>query len=80
MDAQRDAAKIDLMTSNEILQQYKIQLKDQDPQLAEYLESQTSQAYIDVLQKQIADLQMNKDLAMANKNPNIDVTEKINSL
>ena len=45
----------------------------------EYLESQTSQAYIDVLQKQIADLQMNKDLALANKNPNIDITAKINS-
>ena len=79
LDAQRDAAKIDLMTSNEILQQYKIQLKDQNPKLAEYLESQTSQAYIDVLQKQIAELQMNKDLALAIKNPNIDVTEKINS-
>ena len=29
LDAERDAAKIDLMTSNGILQQYKIQLKDQ---------------------------------------------------
>ncbi len=79
LDAQRDAAKIDLMSSSEMLQQYKGQLKDQNPKLAEYLDSQTSQAYIDVLQKQIADLQMNKDLALAIKNPNIDVTEKINT-
>ncbi len=79
LDAERDATKIDLMTSNEVLQQYKIKLKDQDPRLAEYLDSQTSQAYIDVIQKQIAELQMNRDLAMANKNPNIDVTAKINN-
>ena len=79
LDAQRDAAKIDLVTSSEMLVQYKTQLKNNDPQLADYLESQTSQAYIDVLQKQIAELQMNKDLAMANSNANIDVTEKINS-
>ena len=77
LDAQRDAAKIDLMTSNEVLNQYKNEVKKQDPQLAEYLESQTSQAYIDVLQKQIAELLMNRDLAMANKNPNVDVSSKV---
>ncbi|MCH7724706.1 MAG: polysaccharide biosynthesis tyrosine autokinase [Bacteroidetes bacterium] len=77
LDAQRDAVRIDLMTSNEVLNSYKNTVKKQDPQLAEYLESQTSQAYIDVLQKQIAELQMNRDLAMANKNPNIDVSAKM---
>ena len=78
LDVQRDATKIDLMTSDEILNEYRDQVKKQNPQLAEYLESQTSQAYIEVLQKQIAELQMNRDLAMANKNPNIDATKKIN--
>ena len=77
LDAQRDAAKIDLITSNEVLNQYKIEVKKQNPQLVEYLESQTSQAYIDVLQKQIAELQMSRDLAMANKSPNVDVTYKM---
>ena len=77
---ERDAAKIELMSSNEMLySNIKIQLKNTDPQLAAYLESQTSQAYIDALQKQIAELQMNRDLALANKNSNIDVTAKINS-
>src|ERR1035437_10222960 len=72
LDAQRDAAKIDLMTSNGVLSQYKKEISNQDPYLANYLESQTSQAYIDVLQKQIAELQMNRDMAMANKSSNLD--------
>jgi tyrosine-protein kinase Etk/Wzc len=78
LDAQRDAAKIDLMTSKGVLDQYKKEIGNQNPYLANYLESQTSQAYIDVLQKQIAELQMNRDMAMANKSPNMDVSVKIN--
>jgi tyrosine-protein kinase Etk/Wzc len=77
LDAQRDAAKIDLMTSNEVLNQYKNELKKQDPHLAEYLESQTSKAYIEALQKQIAELQMNRDLALANRNSKLDVSAKV---
>jgi capsular exopolysaccharide synthesis family protein len=77
LDAQRDAAKIDLMTSNGVLAQYKKEVSNQDPYLANYLESQTSQAYIDVLQKQIAELQMNRDMAMGNKNSNMDLSVKI---
>src|ERR1035437_5952882 len=76
LDAQRDAAKIDLMTSNGILDQYKKEISNQNPYLVNYLESQTSQAYIDVLQKQIAELQMNRDMAMANKS-SMDVSVKI---
>ena len=77
LDVERDATKIDLMTSSEILNQYKNELKKQDPHLVDYLENQTSQAYINVLQKQIAELQMNRDLGMANKSSRIDVSEKI---
>ena len=77
LDAQRDAAKVDLFTSNEILKQYKKEISEQDPQLVDYLESQTSQTYIAALQKQITELQMNKDMALSNKNPNVDVTDKI---
>ena len=77
LDSQRDALKIDLMTSDAVLNQYKSEIKKQDPRLADYLESQSSQAYIDVLQKQIAELQVNKDLAMTHKNENIDVTLKV---
>jgi len=78
LDAQRDAAKIDLMTSNGVLDQYKKEISNQNPYIVNYLESQTSQAYIDALQKQIAELQMNRDMAMANKSTNMDISGKIN--
>ena len=55
--------KIDLKTSNEALSQYKSQIIKLDPKLVAYLENQASQAYIEVLQKQIAEIQVNRDLA-----------------
>lgn len=77
LDTERDATKIDLMTSNEVLTQYRKQLQKQDPQLANYLEGQTSQAYITALQQQLAELETTKDLALSNKNPKLNVSEKV---
>ncbi len=77
LDAQKQAVKIELMTSNEVLKQYKFFLKKQDPQLVEYLESQTSQAYINALQQQLAELQVNRDIAMSIKSPDVDVSSKV---
>ena len=76
-EAKLNAAKIDCMASGNILKQYKDELKKQDPRMANYLESLTSETYIEALQKQLAELQINKDLALANTNPRIDVTAKI---
>ena len=67
LDAQKQSVKIDLMTSNEVLNQYKSFLRKQDPQLVEYLESQTSQAYISALQQQLADLQINQGYRYVDK-------------
>ena len=77
LDAQKEATKIDLMTSNEILKQYKYFLNNQDPHLVQYLENQSSQAYITALQQQLAELQVNRDLAISIKNPNVDISNKI---
>ena len=77
LDAQKQAIKMELLTSNEVLKQYKFFLKKQDPQLVEYLESQTSQAYISALQMQIAELQVNRDIAMSIKSSNVDVASKV---
>ena len=78
LDAQKDGTKIDLLTSNEILNQYKKEIGEQDPHLVDYLESISSQGYIDALQKQITEYQMNKDLALSNKSPNMDISSKLN--
>src|SRR5690554_4399629 len=76
-EAQKNAAQIELMASDEVLLQYKEELKKQDPGLADYLESVTSEAYITALQQQLAALQINKDMALANKKSKIDISEKI---
>lgn len=76
-EAQKSAAKIELMASDEVLRQYKEELKRQDPKLAEYLESLTSETYITALQNEISQLQINKDLALAKVEPGIDITAKI---
>ncbi len=76
-EAKLNAAKIEYMASTNILSQYKEELKKQDPRMANYLESLTSETYIEALQKQLAELQINKDLALANINSKIDVTAKI---
>lgn len=76
-EAQKNAAKIDLMASNEILKQYKDELVKQDPRLADYLESATSETYITALQNEIAQLQLNKDLALAKVDPDIDISAKV---
>ena len=76
-EARMNAAKIDYTASTNVLRQYKDELKKQDPRMADYLESLSSKAYIDALQKQLAELQINKDLALANANSKIDVDAKI---
>lgn len=76
-DAQKNAAKIDLMASDEVLKQYKDELIKQDPRLADYLESATSETYITALQNEIAQLQLNKDLALAKVDPGIDISSKV---
>ncbi|MEJ2614214.1 MAG: polysaccharide biosynthesis tyrosine autokinase, partial [Ignavibacteriaceae bacterium] len=76
-EAKMNANKIDYLASSNILRQYKDELKKQDPRMANYLESLTSETYINALQKQLAELQINKDLALANTNGKIDVSAKI---
>ncbi|HSW54530.1 MAG TPA: polysaccharide biosynthesis tyrosine autokinase [Ignavibacteriaceae bacterium] len=77
LDAQKQATRIELTTSNEVLKQYKFFLRKQDPQLVDYLENQTSQAYISALQEQLAELQVKRDLALSVKSSNIDVSGKV---
>ncbi|MGQ9799570.1 MAG: hypothetical protein ACUVRG_09840 [Ignavibacterium sp.] len=55
-EAQRNAVRIELLASNEILSKYKDELQKQDPRLVDYLESAASESYIKALQEQIAEL------------------------
>lgn len=76
-EAQKNAVQIELEASNEILKQYKNELQQQDPKLADYLASATSETYIKALQDQIAELQIRRDLAMAKADPKADFTTQL---
>ncbi|MBZ0200276.1 MAG: hypothetical protein K8H86_10435, partial [Ignavibacteriaceae bacterium] len=71
-EANKNAADIDLAVSNKVLSEYKSELAKQSPQMAEYLESMSNEAYFTALQEQLAKLKVNKDLALANKNSKVD--------
>ena len=75
-DAQKNAANVDLMTSEKILSNLKHQLAQQDPKLADYLKSLSSQTYITALQDEIVKLEINKEVALA-KNDGIKTHDKI---
>jgi len=68
-EAQKNAAQIELMASDKILNQYKRELEDQNPRLADYLTGLSSEAYFKSLQEQLVKLEVNRDLALSNKNP-----------
>jgi tyrosine-protein kinase Etk/Wzc len=71
-EAQQSAKKIELAASDKTLTQYKKELADQNPRLADYLESVSSEAYIQTLQQQLARLQVNRDMAIASKDPKMN--------
>ncbi|HEY6906363.1 MAG TPA: Wzz/FepE/Etk N-terminal domain-containing protein, partial [Ignavibacteriaceae bacterium] len=52
-EAQENAKQIELAASDKMLTQYKKELADQNPRLADYLESVSSEAYIQTLQQQL---------------------------
>lgn len=76
-EAQKNAVQIDLKTSSGILKQYKDELVKQDPRLADYLESVTSESYIKALQDQIAEMQLRRDLAIAQSDSKININQQI---
>lgn len=64
-EAQKNAKQIELAASDKVLSQYKKELADQNPRLADYLASVASESYIQTLQQQLANLQVNRDMALA---------------
>ena len=64
-ESEKNATKIDISIAKEKLNQYKEQLKKKDPTLSNYLENKSSEPYLKMLQEQIANLETQKDLAIA---------------
>jgi tyrosine-protein kinase Etk/Wzc len=66
-EAQKSATQVDLMASNKVLENLRRELKAQNPRMADYLTSLTSQKYITAIQEEIAKLEVNKQVAMSRK-------------
>ncbi len=64
--AQLNAKKIDLLIAEKNLKELKNQLEKQDPKIKDYLESFATEPYLKQLQENIAQLESQRDLAIAN--------------
>ena len=66
-EAQKNATQIELMASTKVLTQYRNELDKQNPRLADYLKSLSSEEYFKSLQQQLVRFEVNRDLALSTK-------------
>lgn len=74
-EAQKDMTKIDIITSDMALEKLKEDLKKQDPKLADYLESFSTETYLKSLQEQISRLELSRDLALSSSRSQVPTDE-----
>lgn len=74
-ESQKDMTRIELLTSDMALQKLKEDLKKQDPKLADYLESFSTETYLRSLQEQISKLEVARDLATSSTRSQIPADE-----
>ena len=79
-EAQKNSTKIDISISKEKLDQYKRELEKKDPSISNFLSNKISEPYLTNLQKQIADLETQRDVAVAgSRTTNAAIVEEYNS-
>jgi tyrosine-protein kinase Etk/Wzc len=81
-ESQRNTAKINMSISKEKLKQYKSELEKKDPSVSSFLTNKTQEPYLQKLQEEIASLQTQRDIALANSktaNPNNTLITELNS-
>lgn len=69
-EAQKNAAEIDIQSTDKVLKNLKEALVKQDPKMAEYLESLSTESLFKAMQDQLAKYQLNRDMALTDKNIN----------
>jgi capsular exopolysaccharide synthesis family protein len=65
-ESDRNTTKIQMSITKETLDNYKAEIKKRDPSLIDYLESKSTEPYLQQLQKQIAELESQRDMALIN--------------
>jgi len=66
-EAQKSATQVDLMASNKVLENLRQELVSQNPRMADYLKSLSSQTYIAAIQDQIVKMEINRKVALSKK-------------
>jgi tyrosine-protein kinase Etk/Wzc len=61
LESRRDMQKIDLISSEKVLQKYRDELKLRSPQISSYIEKSANEEYMLSLQRQLAELKINKE-------------------
>lgn len=64
LEAEKNAAEVELTTSRRTYDALKNELEQIDPQLITYVESQVTQSYIDELQKRVAQVEAERDIEL----------------
>ena len=64
-EAQKSATQVDLMASTKVLENLKKELKSQNPRMADYLKSLSSQTYITAIQDQIVKMEITRKVAIS---------------
>ncbi|MGE5458275.1 MAG: GumC family protein [Methanococcaceae archaeon] len=69
-ESKRNAAKIELMVVEKSLADYKRELARQEPRIKDYMNKYAIEPYLEELQKQIAQYELKRDLALTNGGEN----------
>lgn len=86
-DVQKNAAEIELRANQQKMNMLSSEYEKIDPNFDNYIESRLNQTYLDALQKEIAEIEVSRDIQLANTtDPRVkekiedDASGKINSL
>lgn len=66
-ESQKNATRIELAIENKKLEQYKAELAEKDPSLTKYFDLQSEQPSIEMLQKEIANIETQKSIALSGR-------------
>ena len=66
-EAQKSVTQVDQMASNKVLENLRQELESQNPRMADYLKSLSSQTYIAAIQDQIVKLEISRKVALSKK-------------
>lgn len=64
-ESQKGVTQVDLMASNKVLENLRKELVKQNPRMADYLKSLSSQTYITAIQNEIVKMEINREVALS---------------